>query len=316
MGPGGNNRIFSVGANRILVNGFAHTIRGAGQIGVNNTGLQNEGLIDANQSTGLAIDLWDGADNFNEGTIRVSNSGGIAILFGNFVNRGLVDIQPTRALSRTGNYTQTAGETRVNGTLSIVGGGSYGQTGGLLSGDGAVNGAVSMQGGSTSPSNGDGSPIGSLAVTGNYAQGSDGGLTIDLGLAGNDLLAVTGNAQLGGALQVRLVDPFVPVVGQEFTILTANSIGGVFGCVEFPNAAAGYFRLVYEPNSVKLVVDITPPQEADLDFDGVVGPSDLSVLLGSWGSEPCDNAICCPADLNGDGIVDAVDLSILLGDWG
>jgi hypothetical protein len=309
-----NNRVVSVGAVRTLVNAFGHTIRGGGALGSNNTIIHNKGVIEADKPTALTIDPQDFGDSFNEGTMRVTGSGTMVLAGGAFVNRGVVDIMPTRALHRTGGYSQTAGETRVNGVLTMSGG-SYTQTGGLLGGDGGVTGAVSVQGGSTSPSNADGGPIGSLSVTGTYAQGAVGGCTIDLGLEGNDVLQVSGAAQLGGALQVRLVDPFVPIVGQEFTILTAASINGVFGCVEFPNAVAGYFRVVYGPTSVKLVVDVLPPQEADLDFDGVVGASDLSVLLGSWGTAPCANEVCCPADLDGDGIVGGADLGILLGSW-
>ncbi|MBL9120180.1 MAG: hypothetical protein JNL80_09735 [Phycisphaerae bacterium] len=314
MGNHGNNRIYSINASRTLVNALGHTIRGGGQIGVNNTVLQNKGLIEAHLATGLTIDLQDNGNNFNEGTIRVSNSGGINLANASFQNRGLVDIQPTRAMSRTGTYQQTDGETRVNGTLTLSGG-SYAQTGGLLSGDGQVTGSVSMQGGSTSPSNADGSDLGSLLITGTYAQGNDGGYVVDLGLAGNDHLQVNGAATLGGAIQVRLVGSFVPMPGQEFVVLNAASINGVFGCVEFPNAPAGYFTIVYGPTSVKVVVASIPPQESDLDFDGEVGASDLSVLLGAWGDDPCNNAICCPADLNGDGKVNAADLAILLGDW-
>lgn len=50
----------------------------------------------------------------------------------------------------------------------------------------------------------------------------------------------------------------------------------------------------------------------DLDGDGTVGASDLSILLGAWG--PCTGG--CPADLDGDGTVDAADLAALLGAWG
>jgi hypothetical protein len=310
-----NNRIFSVGAERTLVNAFGHTIRGGAQLGFNNTIIQNKGLIEADVASGMTIDATNGGDSFNEGTIRVSGSGSLTLATGNFENRGVVDIDPTRTLTRNGSYSQTDGETRVDGTLTISGG-SYNQTGGLLSGDGQVTGSVSMQGGSTSPSNVDGSDLGSLLVTGTYAQGNDGGYVVDLGLAGNDHLQVNGAATLGGALQVRLVGAFVPLAGQEFTIMNAASINGVFGCVEFPNAPAGYFTVVYGPTSVKLVVSNIPPQESDLDFDGMVGASDLSVLLGAWGDDPCNNAICCPADLNGDGKVNGTDLAILLGDWG
>ncbi len=49
---------------------------------------------------------------------------------------------------------------------------------------------------------------------------------------------------------------------------------------------------------------------ADLDGDGMVGASDLGVMLGAWG--PCDG---CAADIDGSGSVDAADLSGLLGFW-
>ena len=62
-----------------------------------------------------------------------------------------------------------------------------------------------------------------------------------------------------------------------------------------------------------VAVRLTPivPRLGDLDGDGVVGVSDLLILLGSWGA--CEG---CPADLDGDGDVDAADLANLLGSWG
>jgi hypothetical protein len=51
---------------------------------------------------------------------------------------------------------------------------------------------------------------------------------------------------------------------------------------------------------------------ADVTFDGFVDGSDLSVLLGFWGSSPAWS----PADITRDGVVDGADLSVLLGSWG
>lgn len=53
------------------------------------------------------------------------------------------------------------------------------------------------------------------------------------------------------------------------------------------------------------------PCDADINGDGLVGPGDLAVLLGSWGENPGS-----PADLNGDGTVGAADLAMLLASWG
>ena len=48
----------------------------------------------------------------------------------------------------------------------------------------------------------------------------------------------------------------------------------------------------------------------DIDGNGSVDGTDLTILLGSWGS--CTG---CPADLNGDEIVNGLDLAIMLGNW-
>lgn len=48
---------------------------------------------------------------------------------------------------------------------------------------------------------------------------------------------------------------------------------------------------------------------ADLDLNGIVGASDLSLLLSSWGGGGA-------ADLNGNGVVGAEDLSVMLAAWG
>ena len=54
---------------------------------------------------------------------------------------------------------------------------------------------------------------------------------------------------------------------------------------------------------------------SDLDLDGVVGPSDLVMLLGAWG--PCPpHAGPCPWDLDGNLGVNADDLIAMLGAWG
>jgi predicted RNA-binding protein with TRAM domain len=58
-----------------------------------------------------------------------------------------------------------------------------------------------------------------------------------------------------------------------------------------------------------LTVSCDPaPPSPDLDGDGLVGPSDLALLLGSWGQRGS-------ADLDESGSVGASDLAILIGSW-
>lgn len=48
----------------------------------------------------------------------------------------------------------------------------------------------------------------------------------------------------------------------------------------------------------------------DIDGDTWVGPADLAIILGSWGSsDPC-------VDVSDDGLVGPEDVAILLGAWG
>ncbi len=55
-------------------------------------------------------------------------------------------------------------------------------------------------------------------------------------------------------------------------------------------------------------VDCIPDIVGDLNADGIVNASDLSILLNAWGGVG-------PADLNGDGHVDATDLAIMMNGW-
>ena len=55
------------------------------------------------------------------------------------------------------------------------------------------------------------------------------------------------------------------------------------------------------------------PNPGDIDGNGVVGVSDLLILLAQWGECSSEN---CPADIDGDGSVNVQDLLVLLANWG
>ena len=80
--------------------------------------------------------------------------------------------------------------------------------------------------------------------------------------------------------------------------------------------AGGYFSLTPDRYIGKWKGCPTEPaceHFADLNCDGVIGVTDLQILLGAWGS--CA-ATGCPADLDGNGIVGVGDLLLLLTNWG
>lgn len=123
----------------------------------------------------------------------------------------------------------------------------------------------------------------------------------------HDRLEVTGDAILGGTLEIALVDGFAPAWGDAFSVLTAGAIDGEFETLDLPEAPAG---LVYEVEYTDAAATLTLARRTDITRDLVVGAEDLSALLTHWGT--ADDR----ADVNADGVVDGADLGIVLGDWG
>ncbi len=79
-------------------------------------------------------------------------------------------------------------------------------------------------------------------------------------------------------------------------------------------AAVEWLMYQHDPGRVGRYEGNRGANRADLNGDGVVGVSDLLILLGNWG--PCGDCNDCPADLNGDCNVGVADLLILLANWG
>ena len=108
----------------------------------------------------------------------------------------------------------------ATGPLSVPNSTSFVGTG-TVAGDLLNSGTVSP---GTSP--------GTINVTGNYTQDSTGTLAMEIGGTmpdtGYDQLIVSGTASLDGELEVRLIDPFTPTLGDSFTLMTYDSHTGTF----------------------------------------------------------------------------------------
>lgn len=97
-----------------------------------------------------------------------------------------------------------------------------------------------------------GSSPGTLTVVGNYTQGSDGTLTIELGGTTpgteHDQLIVTGTASMSGTLKVSIINEFSPQIGDTFTILPYGTRSGGFTTMNMPEGyrwgiSYGYYGL-------------------------------------------------------------------------
>lgn len=161
---------------------------------------------------------------------------------------------------------------------------------------------------------------GTFSMQGDFNQSKSGRIFIEIGgaapIAEHDQMIVDGDVALSGSAIVKLLDGFVPAVGQQFEIITLTEGGGTVAGTFDEILPAGMFTASYSSQSVKLTFQqLTEP--ADLDGDGVVGGIDLAMLLGAWTGAaayiPCPPTV--PTDLNGDCRINGMDLALLLGAW-
>ena len=131
--------------------------------------------------------------------------------------------------------------------------------------------------------------IGILGIDGNYTQGPGGNLDIDVtGTTGpgngHDAVHVKLTASLDGTLNILTDAAFTPaggtmpgMIGDSFTILTADSITGGFATVTGRHVGAGKFYLpMYNPTNVSL--GAFQAQGGDTDGDKDVDITDFNTL--------------------------------------
>jgi hypothetical protein len=302
------NWILEANGNAILHN-IDNTIRGGDlRIGANVLQVVNFGTIRADSDAKpIQIDPPTQVPGFdNQGTVEVIGTAGMTIASGDFTTSGTFDIALDSTLERQGDWNQTGGTTSVDGMLTLTSGGTLILMGGTLQGSGVIEGPVDNTNGEVRP----GTSAGELTVVGDYTQGTDGALIIELGgtMPGmeHDVLSINGDAFLAGTLQLNVIDGYEPSVGDEFTILT--TFGGLVNDqFEFVNCGALY-QINYFDTAV--VVSVVGEQIlGDLNCDGCVDLGDLGILLASYENDG-------GGDLDGDGDTDLADLGALLANWG
>jgi hypothetical protein len=194
-----------------------------------------------NTGNGTRLRNVDNAVIINKGEIR-NESGAIIDNEASIVSDGLIEnfgqfnIAATGTVTGSGAYKQQNGETRVEG--SMVQGGVRIE-GGVISGIGNVtstNEPLYVGPGATIEPGGS---LGTLSIFGGLT--CDGCLMdIEIGLAGVDLLDITGAATfLGGDIIFSFIDD-IPQVDDIFTFLSADNITGLDTMsIDFIGAPAG-----------------------------------------------------------------------------
>jgi len=146
----------------------------------------------------------------------------------------------------SGNYTQSAGITTVDGTLTAS---NVLIDGGILKGTGSITGSVVNNGGIVAPGN---SP-GTLTINGSYSQSAAATLAVEiLNTATFDLLKVTGSATLDGVLAIYLLSSATISDGDTFKVLTSTGISGDFASLS-DNSSAFDFTWIIDGNKDVIV---------------------------------------------------------------
>ncbi|WP_169980238.1 putative Ig domain-containing protein [Tautonia rosea] len=183
-----------------------------------------------------------GLEGEGTGRIVLRNGGILAVQPPNFqpglsvldVNDdGVLDFRGGAAIVGPGQEL-TLGRLRINSQGVLEGDGT------LIGPDPSVEGSgVDNFAGTVRP----GSSPGVLRIEGNYTQGPEGTLEIEVAgpEAGTqyDQLVVTGNAVIDGTLRLVFLDGYVPQDGESFTFLVSEGIQGAFREVSVEGLAPG-----------------------------------------------------------------------------
>lgn len=219
--------------------------------------------------------IFSGAGAFiNTGTIRKSAGGGTTTIFAPFRNAGSVQAN-SGTLRFASSFLQTGGEALLNsGTFSFISTAQF--QGGEIIGSGTVTGSVSNNA-IVRP----GASPGLLSITGDYVEGANAHLQIELGGTtpgtSHDQLSVGGTAALAGTLDVSYWNGFTPSPGNIFTVLVSSARSGVFSTIQAPT---NDLTASYNANSVLVQITNAFPMTPQLNIQ-LTAPD---AVLVSWPS--------------------------------
>lgn len=237
-----------------------HTLQNDGQLRVDAGGVgQANNLYIEGSSAGVAASRL-----VNTGEMTLSSSGGnLTIRRDNGNNDVVFENSGKLIKDGTGNAQlyamnlQNTGEVHVqqgklqywsppmqnNGRVIVDAGATFEASlvnNGRLMGNGTVIASAGVENhGVVAP----GASAGTLNITGNYVQGADGRLDIELGglLPGVDFdrLLVSGNATLDGVLDVTHLAGYAPKIGDSFIVLASSRLYGTFSSLSSHGFGSG-----------------------------------------------------------------------------
>jgi len=210
------------------------------------TGQILNSLTNSSALAGLVANASTGSLSLQSGQVLTTTT--------NLSNAGKITVGSGSSLSVGGRYTQTAGATTIDGTLSSPSGLIL-QKGSLMGKGTLVCAATS---GASVTAGDSATKPGTLSVTGSYTQNATGALNISIGgsTAGTyGQVAASNGVSLDGTLNIKLVHSFIPTIGETFSIVTGSAVIGQFATVKgFGIDSSEHFAIEYAGTAVTLTV--------------------------------------------------------------
>ncbi len=194
------------------------------------------------------------------------------------VNDGILEIGPGGVLSASAAAVVNSGGNLQLNTGAVVTPQLVVSGGGLLTGEGVVTGDVTIgndiDGGTVAVLSPGFSP-GTIEIEGDLDLESDAQTVIEISGAGgtdHDMIMVTGDALLGGVLQISAIDGYTPTAGDEFTILTSTDLDSTtFEDIEAVRMGDIILWPTYELAAVRVGAETI----GDMDLSGIVDEDDI-----------------------------------------
>ena len=185
--------------------------------------VSGSGRLTVRSQTGGPVSTWNSASHVYVGG-NDSNSEGEGRL--ELLHGSRAEIDGTLKVWASGTVTLQAGHL-IADTIDHSDGGEFDFRNGTLEVRRFVGDLVN-QGGVVTPGPG----IGSTAIHGDYTQQSAAAIAVDIGGitpgVEYDIISVTGDASIDGELRLELVNGFLPDALDEFSVLGASSLSGLF----------------------------------------------------------------------------------------
>lgn len=177
---------------------------------------------------------------------------------GGYSNAGALTVGSGAKFNTPSSYTQTAGTTTVDGTLTAPSGTSI--QAGKVFGKGTIASTVVSSGSVTA---GDSLTKAGKLSPSTYTQNATGSLNVQIGglALGTQYsqLTVANGVSLRGTLNIKLINSFVPAIGDTFTIMTGSAISKTFTMVNGLGINSGeHFQINYGAANVTLTVESGP----------------------------------------------------------